>query len=72
MKGNNMSKGESIQYYFTRVSRFREKISVIGDTLNEDELDMTDLNCLTRPWDSFIHTLCARNERMTFDIVWEY
>ena len=43
----------------------------IGDTLDEDELVMSDLNGLTRPWDSFIQTLCARKESMNFDIVWE-
>ena len=32
---------------------------------------MTALNGLTRPWDSFIQTLCARKESMKFDIVWE-
>ena len=32
---------------------------------------MTTLNGLTRPWDSFIQTLCARKESMMFDIVWE-
>ena len=66
-----MSKGESIQYYFTRASQFREQISAIGDTLDEDELVMTALNGLTRPWDSFIQTLCARKESMNFSIVWE-
>ena len=54
LKGTKMSKGESIQYYFTRVSQFKEQLSAIGDTLNEDELVMTILNGLTRPWDSFI------------------
>ena len=42
LKGTKMSKGESIQYYFIRVS------------LDEDELVMTALNVFTRPWDSFI------------------
>ena len=32
---------------------------------------MTALNGLTRPWDSFIQTLCPRKESMKFDIVWE-
>ena len=32
---------------------------------------MTALNGLTRPWDSFIQTMCARKKRMKFDIVWE-
>ena len=39
-----MRKGESIQDYFTRVSQFKEKLSVIGDTLDEDELVMNALN----------------------------
>ena len=60
LKGTKMSKGESIQYYFTRVSEFIEKLSDIGDTLYEDEIVMTNLNGLSRPWDSFIQTLCAR------------
>ena len=33
---------------------------------------MTTLNGLTRPWYSFIQTLCAIKESMKFDIVWEY
>ena len=60
LKGTTMSKGESIQDYFTRVSQFREKISAIGDTLDEDKLLMATLNGLTRPWDSFIQTLRAK------------
>ena len=67
-----MSKGESIQDYFTRVSQIKEKLSVIGYILDEDELVMTTLNGLTRPWDSFIQTLSARRrKKMMFDIVWE-
>ena len=32
---------------------------------------MTALNGLTRPWDSFIQTMCAKKESMKFDIIWE-
>ena len=71
LKGTKITKEESIQYYFTRVSQFREKLSAIRNTLDQDELFMTSLNGLTRSWDSFIQTLCARIESMKFDIVWE-
>ena len=60
LNSTKMRKGESIQYYFTRVSQFKEKLEAIGDSFNEDELVMTTLNGLTRPWDSFIETPCAR------------
>ena len=32
---------------------------------------MTSLNGLTRPWDSFIQTVCARKESLKFDVLWE-
>ena len=60
LKNAKMSKGESIQDYFTRVSQFKEQLKAIGDSLDEYELVMTTFNGLTRPWDSFIHTMCSR------------
>ena len=32
---------------------------------------MNSLNGLTRPQESFIHTMCTRKESMKFEIVWE-
>jgi hypothetical protein len=32
---------------------------------------MTSLNGLTRPWDAFIQTICARKEKLKFDSLWE-
>ena len=39
-----MSKGESIQDYFTRVSQFKEKLEAIGVSLDEDEIMMNSIN----------------------------
>ena len=69
LKITKMSRGESIQDYFTTVSEFKEKLEAIGDSLDEDELVMTALNGLTRTWDLFIQTMCAKKESMKFDIV---
>jgi hypothetical protein len=32
---------------------------------------MTTLNGLTRPWDAFIQTICARTKKLKFDSLWE-
>jgi hypothetical protein len=32
---------------------------------------MKTLNGLTRPWDAFIQTICARKEILHFDSLWE-
>ena len=71
LKSTKMSYGESIQDYFTSVSQFKEQLEAIGDNLDWDELVMTALNGLTRPWESFIQMMCARKESMKFDVVWE-
>ena len=66
-----MSKGESIQEYFTRVSQFKEQLEAIEDKINEVELVMTALNGITRPWDSYIRKICARKESLQFEVLWE-
>jgi hypothetical protein len=32
---------------------------------------MMALNGLTRPWDAFIQTICAKIEKLKFDSLWE-
>jgi hypothetical protein len=71
LKNTRMQKGETIQEYFSRISEFKEQLEAIGDTIDEDKLIMTDLNGLTRPWDAFIQTICARIEKPKFDRLWE-
>jgi hypothetical protein len=71
LKNTKMQKGETVQDYFSRVSQFKEQLEAIGDNLDEDELVMTTLNGLTRPWDAFIQTICARKEKLQFDSLWE-
>jgi hypothetical protein len=71
LKNTRMQKGEMIQEYFSRISEFKEQLEAIGDTIDKDELIMTSLNGLTRPWDSFIQMTCARKEKLKFDSLWE-
>ena len=71
LKSTNMSKGYSIQDYFTKVYQFKEQLDAIEDSLDDDELVITALNGINRPWDSFMQTMCSIKESMKFDIVWE-
>ena len=71
LKNTKMQKGETIQDYFSRVSQFKEQLEAIRDNLDEDELKMKTLNGLTRPWDAFIQTICARKEKLQLDSLWE-
>jgi hypothetical protein len=71
LKITRMKKGETIQEYFSRISQFKEQLEAIEDTIDEEKLIMTTLNGLTRPWDAFIQTICARKEKLHFDSLWE-
>jgi hypothetical protein len=71
LKNTKIQKGETIKDYFSRVFQFKEQLEEIGDNFDEDELIMTTLNGLTRPWDAFIQTICARKETLQFDSLWE-
>jgi hypothetical protein len=68
LKNTRMQKGELIQEYFSRISEFKEQLEAIGDTVDEDELIMTALNGLTRPWDAFIQTICAKMEKLILTV----
>jgi hypothetical protein len=71
LKNIKMQKGEMIQEYFSRIFEIKEQLKAIGDTIDEDEFVLTALNGLTRPWDSFIQSVCGRKEKLQFEILWE-
>jgi hypothetical protein len=71
LKNTKMQKGEIVQDYLSRVTHFKEHLEAIGDNLDEYELIMTTLNGLTRPWDAFIQTVCARKDKLQIDSLWE-
>jgi hypothetical protein len=71
LKNTKMQKGEIVQDYFSMVFQFNENLEAIGYNLDEYELIMKTLNGLTRPWDAFIQTICARKEKLQFDSLWE-
>jgi hypothetical protein len=54
LKNTRMQRGESIQEYFSKISQFKEQLEAIRDTIDKDEIIMTTLNGLSRPWDAFI------------------
>jgi DNA repair ATPase RecN len=67
LKNTKMQKGETVQDCFSRVTHFKEQLEAIEYNLDEYELIMTTLNGLTRSWDAFIQTICARKEKLQFD-----
>ena len=49
-----------------------EKLSAIGDTLDEDQLKLWLVSMVSLDLGTHSYILCARKGSMKFDIVWEY
>jgi hypothetical protein len=49
LKNTKMQEGEMIQEYFSRISKIKERLKAIGDTIDEDKFVIIALNGLTRP-----------------------
>jgi hypothetical protein len=71
LKSVKMQNSETIQSYFTRVSKTKEQLEAIRDKVEEVELIMTTLNGLPIPWESLIQGICSRRKLMKFKRLWE-
>ena len=71
LKNVNIQNEETIQSYFTRVSKTKEQIEAVEEEVENGEIVMTTLNGLPRSWDSFIQGVCARRKVITFSRLWE-
>ena len=70
-KNMKMTKGESVHDYFSIIHQIKEQIEAIGENVDSEELAITAMNGLTRPWDAFIQIVCGRKEKSKFEDVWE-
>ena len=60
LKNVKIQNAETIQSYFTRVSKIKEKHEAMGEYIENGEVVMTTLSGIPRLWDSFIQGICAR------------
>ena len=62
LKNVKIQNVETIQSYFTRVSRIKEQLEAVDEEVENAEIVMTTLNGIPRSWDSFIQGICARKK----------
>ena len=67
LKNVKIQNFETIQYYFTRVSKIKEQIEMVEENFKKREIVITTLNGLPRSWDSFIQGIFARRKLISFN-----
>ena len=71
MKNVNIQNEDTIQSYFTRVSRIKEQLEAVDEEVENEDIVMTTLKGLPWSWNSFIQGICARIKLVIFSRLWE-
>ena len=67
LKDTKMNKGESMQSYIMRISRLRDQLQRVGESVLDKELVIMILRGLPHIWETFITTISNNNVLPSFD-----
>ena len=62
MRSTKMAKGERVVPYLTRLTQIRDELGVVGSKTEDDELVQIALNRFSKPWDTFVKGVVAREK----------
>jgi hypothetical protein len=65
-----MTKVDTIATFFMRISKIKDQLGAIGETISDRELVMTTLNALPRHWEPFLQSISGRANLLGFDCLW--
>ena len=60
LRNTKMSKTDTVTTYLTRITYVHDELSVVGETVFDQEMMRTTLNGVTEPWKVFIEGIVAR------------
>ena len=66
-----MAKGEGVVPYLTRLTQIRDELGVVGSKTEDEELVQIALNGFSKPWDTFIKGVVAREKLLDWQRLWE-
>jgi len=67
IKDMNMNKRESVQSYIMRISRLKDQLQRVGETVPDRELVIVTLGGFPPIWETFITTISNNNAFLSFD-----
>ena len=67
-----MAKGEGVVPYLTRLTQIRDELGVVASKTVDEELVQIALNGFSKPWDTFVKGVVAREKLPDWKILWDY
>ena len=71
MRSTKMAKGEGVVPYLTRLTQIRDKLGVVGSKIEDEELVWIALNGFSKPWDTFVKGVVAREKLLDWQRLWD-
>jgi hypothetical protein len=65
-----MTKAHTIATLFMKISKIKDQLGAIGETISNRELVLTTLNALPRRWEPFLQSITSRANLPQFDSLW--
>jgi hypothetical protein len=71
LRGTKMAKGEGVIPYLTRLTQIRDELGAVGSKTEDFELVRIALNGFSKPWDSFVRGIVAREKLPDWQCLWD-
>jgi hypothetical protein len=71
LRNTKMTKTDTVASYLTKLSQIRDELGVVGEKVEGAELVRTALNGFSKPWDSFVRGIVAREKLLDWERLWD-
>ena len=65
-----LNKDESVGSFFTKIKQVKDQLLAIGVTVDDDDLVQTMVDGLPSSWETFMESVCGRENQPTFERLW--
>ena len=71
IRSTKMTKGEGVVPYLMRLTQIRDKLGALGSKTVDQELARIALNGFSKPWDTFVKGVVAREKLPNWQRLWD-
>lgn len=64
-------RSDTVAYYLTKITQIRDGLGVVGEKIEDPELARTTLNGFSKPWDTFVCGIIARENPPNWERLWD-
>jgi len=71
MRNTKMAKGEAVVPYLMRLTQIKDELGAVGSKTVDEELVRIALNGFSKPWDTFVKGVVAREKLSVWERLWD-